>query len=107
MLTFADRFMSQDFAHVDVNEMWIELKTVLLNAVNKFIPSKMTIGKLGYPWIDAHIRALKIRKREKLYDKARRTDNDALKSRYKRLRAFVQKEIREHIGGMSPISSNP
>ena len=52
----------------------------------------MTKGKLGYPWIDAHIRAL-IRKREKLYHKARKTDNDALKSRYKRLRAFVQKEI--------------
>ena len=54
----------------------------------------MTKGKLGYPWIDAHIRAL-IRKREKIYHKARRTDNDALKSRYKGLRAFVQKEIRD------------
>ena len=94
MLTFADCFMSQDFAYVDVNEMSIEFKTVLLNAVNKFIPSKMTKSKLGYPWIDAHIRAL-ITKREKLYHKAHRTDNDALKSRYKRLRAFVQKEIRD------------
>ena len=28
MLTFADRFLSQDFAYVDVNEMWIEFKTV-------------------------------------------------------------------------------
>ena len=66
--------------------MWIEFKTVLLNAVNKFIPSKMTKGKLGYPWIDAHIRALHvIRKREKIYHKARKTDNDTLKSRYKRL----------------------
>ena len=33
MLTFAGRFMTQDFAHVDVNEMWIEFETVLLNAV--------------------------------------------------------------------------
>ena len=94
ILAFADRFMSQDFAHVDVNEMWNEFKTVLLNAVNKFIPSKMTKGKLGYPWIDSRIRAL-IRKKEKLYHKARRADNESLKSRYKRLRAQVQKEMRD------------
>ena len=66
----------------------------------------MTKGKLGYPWIDAHIRAL-IRKRENLYHKARRTDNDPLKSRYKRLRAFVQTEIRDAYWSMSPISSTP
>ena len=86
--------MSQDFAHVDVNEMWNEFKTVLLNAVNKLIPSKMTKGKLGYPWIDSRIRAL-IRKKEKLYHIARRADNESLKSRYKRLRAQVQKEMRD------------
>ena len=34
---FADRFMP-DFTHISVNDMWIELKTVFLKAVNKFIP---------------------------------------------------------------------
>ena len=43
--------------------MWKEFKAVLLNAVNKFIPSKMTKEKLGYPWIDSRIRAL-IKKKE-------------------------------------------
>ena len=47
----------------------------MVNAVNKFIPFKMTKGKLGYPWIDSRIRAL-IRKKEKLYHKARRADNE-------------------------------
>ena len=54
----------------------------------------MTKGKLGYSWIDARITAL-IRKKEILYHKARRSNDDSLTSRYKRLRAYVQKEIRD------------
>ena len=45
MRAFADRFMS--FTHINVNDMWIEFKTVFLKAVDKFVPSKMTKGKLG------------------------------------------------------------
>ena len=44
---FADRFMSQDFTHTNVNDMWIESKTFFLKAMDKFFPSKMTKGKLG------------------------------------------------------------
>lgn len=94
MHTFAERFLAQDFTHISVNEMWIEFKTVFLDAINKFIPTKMTKAKVGYPWIDAGIRAL-IRKKEKLYHKARKSNNDDLTSRYRRLRAHVQKSIRD------------
>ena len=39
MRAFADRFMSQDFTHVNVNDsMWIEFKTIFLKAVDTFIP---------------------------------------------------------------------
>ena len=75
---FADCFMLQDFTHINVNDMWLEFKTVFLKAVDKFIPSKMTKGKLGYPWTDARIRAL-LKKKEKMYDKARRSNDDRLK----------------------------
>ena len=87
--------------------MWIEFKTVFLKAVEKFIPSKMTKGKLGYPWTDARIRAL-FRKKERMYHKARRSNDDSLKGRYKRLRAYVQKETRDACtGDMFQISSLP
>ena len=86
--------MSQNFTHIIVNAMWIEFKTTFLKAVDKFIPSKMTKGKLGYPGMDARKRAL-TRKKETLYHKARRSNNDSLKSRYERLRAYVQKETRD------------
>ena len=65
-----------------------------LKAEDKFIPSKMAKGKLGYPWIDARIRAL-VRKKEKMYHKDRRSNDDSLKSRYKRLRVYVQKATRD------------
>ena len=94
MRVFADRFMSQDLTHINVNDMWVEFKTVFLKAVDKFIPSKMTKGKLGYPWIDARIRAL-VRKKEKMYHKASRSNDESLKNRYMRLRTYVQKETRD------------
>ena len=88
MRAFADRFMSQDFTRINVNDMWIEFKTAFLKAVDKFISSKMTKRKLGYQWIHARIRAL-VRKRKKMHHKARRSTDDSLTSRYKRLRAYV------------------
>ena len=79
MRVFAYRFMSQDFTHISVNDMWIEFKTVFLKAVDKFIPSKMTKGKLGYPWIDARIKAL-VRKKETMCHKARMSNDDGLRT---------------------------
>ena len=103
MRAFADRFMSQDFTHISVNDMWIELKTVFLKAVDKFIPSKMTKGKLGYSWIDARIMAL-VRKKEIMYHKARRSNDDSLKSRYK---LMSRRRHGMHTGDMLQISSFP
>ena len=45
MRAFVDRFMPQDFSHINVNDMWTEFKTVFLKA-----PSEMTKAKLGYSW---------------------------------------------------------
>ena len=45
------------------NDMCLEFKTVFLKAVDKFILTKITKGKLGYQWTDARIRAL-VRKKE-------------------------------------------
>ena len=63
MRAFADSFMSQDFTHINVYDMWKEFKTVFIKAVDKFIQSKITQSKLGYPWIDARMRAL-VRKKK-------------------------------------------
>ena len=58
------------------------------------VPDHCLSFYFGYPWIDARIRSF-IREKEKLYHEARRSNVDSLKSRYKRLRCYSQKEIRD------------
>ena len=54
----------------------------------------MTKTKYSLPWIDSSIRGL-IRKREKLYFRARKSSSPDVKNHYKRFRAHVQKVIRD------------
>ena len=54
----------------------------------------MTKTKYSLPWIDSSIRRL-IRKREKLYFRARKSSSPDVKNHYKRFRAHVQKVIRD------------
>ena len=54
----------------------------------------MTKTKYSLPWIDSSIRRL-IRKREKLYFRARKSSSTDVKNHYKWLRAHVQKAIRD------------
>ena len=56
--------------------------------------TKITKTKYSLPWIDSSIRRL-IRKRDKLYFRARKSSNADVKNQYKRFRAHVQKLIRD------------
>ena len=63
-------------------------------AVERFIPSKMTKTKYSVPWIDATIKRL-VKKRHKLYLRARKSNDPDVKIHYKRFRAHVQKVLRD------------
>ena len=54
----------------------------------------MTKTKYSLPWIDHSIKRL-IRKREKLYFRARKSSSPDIKNHYKRFRAHVQKAVRD------------
>ena len=54
----------------------------------------MTKTKYSLPWIDSSIKRL-IRKRDKLYFRARKSSSPDIKNHYKRFRAHVQKSIRD------------
>ena len=101
---FMDSFLSSDHSHLSVNDMWVSLKSEVLAAIERFIPSKMTKTKYSLPWIDNSIKRL-IRKRDKLYFRARKSSSPDIKSHYKRFRAHVQKTIKTHIGSIFPIYS--
>ena len=94
MARYRDSFLSSDHSRMSVNDMWVSFKSEVLSAIERFIPSKMTKTKYSLPWIDSSIKRL-IRKRDKLYFRARKSSSPDLKNHYKRFRALVQKSIRD------------
>ena len=89
-----DSFLSSDHSHLSVNDMWVSFKSEVLAAIERFIPSKMTKTKYSLPWIDNSIKRL-IRKRDKLYFRARKSSIPDIKSHNKRFRSHFQKTIRD------------
>ena len=80
---FRDSFLSSDHSHMSVNDMWVSFKSEFLEAIERFIPTKMTKTKYSLPWIDHSIKRL-IRKREKLYFRARKSSSPDIENHYKR-----------------------
>ena len=91
---FKDAYLSEDHSHMPVNDMWVKFKTGFVEAVERFIPSKMTKTKYSVPWIDATIKRL-VKKRHKLYLRARKSKDPDVKIHNKRFRAHVQKVLRD------------
>ena len=79
---------------MSVNEMWVKFKTGFLEAVERFTPTKMTKTKYSLPWINATIKQL-MRRRQKLYLCARKSNDLDEKNHYERFRAHVQKVERD------------
>ena len=91
---YRDSFLSSDHSHMSVNDMWVSFKSEVITAIERFIPSKMTKTKYSSPWIDSSIKRL-IKRRDRLYFRARKSSSPDIKSHYKRFRAHVQKVIRD------------
>ena len=91
---YRDSFLSSDHSHMSVNDMWVSFKSEVIAAIERFIPSKMTKTKYSSPWIDSSIKRL-IKRRDRLYFRARKSSSPDIKSNYKRFRAHVQKVIRD------------
>ena len=91
---YKDSFLSSDHSHMSVNDMWVSFKSEVTAAIERFIPSKMTKTKYSSPWIDSSMKGL-IKRRDRLYFCARKSSSPDIKGHYKRLRAHVQKVIRD------------
>ena len=110
MSQFKESYLSEDLSHMSVNEMWVKFKTGFLEAVERFIPSKMTKTKYSLPWIDATIKRL-MKRRQKLYLRARKSNDPDVKNHYKRFRAHVQKIKRDaywrHVSNIFTFENDP
>ena len=89
-----DAYLFEDHSHMSVNDIWVKFKTGFVEAVERFIPSKMTKTKYSVPWIDINIKRL-VKKRQKLYLRARKSKDHDVKIHYKRFRAHAQKVLRD------------
>ena len=74
--------------------MWVKFRTGFIEAVERFIPSKMTKTKYSVQWIDVTIKQL-VKKRHKLYLRARKSKDPDVKILYERLSAHVLKVLRD------------
>ena len=70
--------------------MCVKFKTGFLEAVERFIPTKMTKTKYSLPWIDVMIKRL-MKRRQKLYLRARKSNDPDVKNHYKRFLEILQK----------------
>ena len=91
---YRDSFLSSDHSHISVNGIWVSFKSEVIAAIERFIPSKETKTKYSSPRIDSSIKRL-IKRRDRLYFRARKSSSPDIKSHYKRFRAHVQKVIRD------------
>ena len=91
--SFSAEFFSNSPTSRSVNENWSLIKNNILALINKHVPSKMSksFGR-RLPWIDTGIKR-QMRKREKLYKKARTRNNKEAWTAYKKQRNLVQRKI--------------
>ena len=78
----------------NVESMWTEFKDNLLRAMNTYIPVKQTSSrKHSLPWISLKIKRA-IRKRNRLYHRAKKSKSSKDRATYIAFRAAVQSMIR-------------
>ena len=89
---------------MNVETQWVYFKNKLFEAVHKFVPSKVLKSKSGLPWVNSKIRR-EIRRRERLYKKAKRTaslfDTQAFKHQKRRVKYLINTSHNEYVNNYS------
>jgi hypothetical protein len=77
-----------------VEAKWAAFKDMLLNSIEKNVPSKFTQGRHSLPWMTGKIKRA-IKRKQKAHTKSRMTKKKRDRDRYKRLQTEVRKMIRD------------
>ena len=88
---FCDDFLKR--RNLSVNEMWLSYTSKLLGLQEKHIPSTIRKPK-KLPWITVKIRRC-LRRKQRLYNKAKTRQDPALWSKYRTLKRATQKLVRQ------------
>lgn len=87
--------ITKDSQNLSVNELWLKFKSLIENGTALFIPQKQIKAKKSLPWVTHNIIKL-IRKRDKLYQKMKRSGHKAeLKTKFKTLKLLITNKIKQ------------
>ena len=93
MFNFNEKFQKHD-PDTPVEELWVAFREELAQAIDKYIPYKMSKPSKDVPWLNKRLKCL-IRKQKKLFQKQK---GCAYKSRasqhYRNFKSYVQKTFR-------------
>lgn len=91
---YANSITEDVYRSSSVGQLWTGFKNVLLSAMDRHIPSKMTKPNSSLPWFkQSHKRAL--RRKRRAYNKARRTGLETDWKRYRDLRRSSDRSLRK------------
>ncbi|KAI8493297.1 hypothetical protein Bbelb_293010 [Branchiostoma belcheri] len=79
---------------MSVTQKWSDFKDKMKDTMNKHIPSKITSSRYNLPWFNRNLRR-HCRKKQRLYNKAKKTGQEEDWNKYKRVKKGVQKSIRQ------------
>ena len=80
--------------YTSVDTLWEDFKGSICNIINEYIPSKLSRRRYSNPWINTKVKRV-IRRRQKAFFKARRTNNTKDWARYRHLKTMAQREGRK------------
>ena len=76
-------------------QFWAKFRTLTTELMRKYIPTRLIKGnKLKKPWIDKKVRSL-IRRRQKLFQRMRKTRNETDVRKYRECKRILQKSERQ------------
>ena len=93
------RQSKEDFINMaeisSAEQLWAKLRTLTTELMRKYIPTRLIKGnKLKKPWIDKKVRSL-IRRRQKLFQRMRKTRNETDVRKYRECKRILQKSERQ------------
>ncbi|CAG2212437.1 unnamed protein product [Mytilus edulis] len=77
-----------------IQECWNDFKDILSHAIISNIPTKILSTRWNVPWINREIKTM-IRKKQRVYNKAKRTNNEKHWEEFKLLRKTVKTKLEE------------
>ena len=95
MSDFSKKFLTEGQAHCtkDINSSWQCFKNALATAIERHVPSRNTKSIRDLPWINKPIKQV-LRRKDRLYKKARQTKNPTDWAAYCKVRQHSQKLMR-------------